>query len=77
MKPPKPKLLNLPKLPPSTADPARACPAAALGISRNSLNETVTDQGLDGILAYIGLEERGVRTNPLEAVGGLLDQLGS
>lgn len=45
---------------------------AALGISRANLNETVTDQGLDGIFTYIGREERDVRRNPLDALGDLL-----
>ncbi len=49
---------------------------AALGISRQGLNETVTDQGLDGIFAYIGNEERNLRANPLDAAGGLLNGLG-
>lgn len=45
---------------------------AALGISRGRLNETVTEQGLDGIFSYIGNEERGLRDNPLGAAGNLL-----
>lgn len=49
---------------------------AALGIGRANLNETVTDQGLDGIFHYIGNEERDLRDNPLDAAGGLLDGLG-
>ena len=48
---------------------------SAIGISRNGLNETVTDQGLDGIFSYIGNEERGLRANPAGAVGGLLNGL--
>lgn len=47
----------------------------ALGISRQNLNETVTDQGLDGIFTYIGNEERDIRANPLDAVGDLLGGL--
>lgn len=39
------------------------------GLNRESINRSVTDQGLDGIFAYIGSEERGFRKNPL---GGLL-----
>ncbi len=49
---------------------------AAIGISRANLNETVTDQGLDGIFHYIGREERDLRANPLDAAGGLLDGFG-
>lgn len=47
----------------------------AIGISRQGLNQTVTDQGLDGIFTYIGNEERGLRENPLGPAGGLLDGL--
>ena len=39
------------------------------GLSREKINSSVTDQGLDGIFSYIGTEERGFRKNPL---GGLL-----
>lgn len=49
---------------------------AAMGISRANLNETVTDQGLDGIFSYIGSEERDLRDNPLDAAGGLIQGLG-
>lgn len=42
------------------------------GLSRESINRSVTDQGLDGIFAYIGAEERGFRDNPLSGLGGLL-----
>lgn len=48
---------------------------AALGISRNNLNETVTDQGLDGIFQYIGNEERDARDNPINTIGNLLGGL--
>lgn len=39
------------------------------GLNRESINRSVTDQGLDGIFSYIGSEERAFRKNPL---GGLL-----
>lgn len=39
------------------------------GLNRESINRSVTDQGLDGIFSYIGAEERAFRKNPL---GGLL-----
>lgn len=39
------------------------------GLSKERINRSVTDQGLDGIFSYIGAEERGFRKNPL---GGLL-----
>jgi hypothetical protein len=39
------------------------------GLSRERINRSVTDQGLDGIFSYIGAEEREFRKNPL---GGLL-----
>lgn len=35
------------------------------GLSRERINRSVTDQGLDGIFAYIGNEERDFRRNPL------------
>ena len=44
------------------------------GLNRESINRSVTDQGLDGIFSYIGAEEREFRSNPL---GGLGDLLGS
>lgn len=39
------------------------------GLNRETINRSVTDQGLDGIFSYIGAEERAFRKNPL---GGLL-----
>ncbi|MDC8755707.1 DUF4197 domain-containing protein [Erythrobacter sp. sf7] len=42
------------------------------GLNRETLNRSVTDQGLDGIFTYIGREERGFRKNPLGALGNLL-----
>lgn len=42
------------------------------GLTRASINRSVTDQGLDGIFAYIGAEERDFRDNPLGGLGGLL-----
>ncbi|MCR9180218.1 MAG: DUF4197 domain-containing protein [Erythrobacteraceae bacterium] len=42
------------------------------GLNRESINRSVTDQGLDGIFTYIGREERGFRKNPLGGPGGLL-----
>ena len=35
------------------------------GLDRARINRSVTDQGLDGIFAYIGNEERTFRRNPL------------
>ena len=35
------------------------------GLNRERINRSVTDQGLDGIFAYIGNEERSFRRNPL------------
>ncbi|MCB2087654.1 MAG: DUF4197 domain-containing protein [Sphingomonadaceae bacterium] len=37
----------------------------AAGIDRAKLNRTVTDQGLDGIFQYMGVEEKAFRANPL------------
>ncbi|MBD2840667.1 DUF4197 domain-containing protein [Erythrobacter rubeus] len=42
------------------------------GLNRQSINRSVTDQGLDGIFAYIGSEERNFRENPLRGLGSLL-----
>ncbi|WP_162627547.1 DUF4197 domain-containing protein [Erythrobacter sp. KY5] len=42
------------------------------GLSRERINRSVTDQGLDGIFAYIGTEEREFRSNPLGGLGNLL-----
>lgn len=42
------------------------------GLNRDSINRSVTDQGLDGIFTYIGREERGFRKNPLGGLGNLL-----
>ncbi|MEM7665198.1 MAG: DUF4197 domain-containing protein [Pseudomonadota bacterium] len=44
------------------------------GLDRESINYSVTDQGLDGIFAYVGSEERAFRKNPLGNV--LSDILG-
>ena len=45
---------------------------ASAGLNRSTLNRTVTDQALDGIFAYVGSEEKKLRDNPLDALGGLL-----
>jgi hypothetical protein len=42
------------------------------GLNRDTINRSVTDQGLDGIFTYIGREERGFRKNPLSGLGDLL-----
>ena len=42
------------------------------GLSRERINRSVTDQGLDGIFSYIGAEEREFRDNPLGGLGNLL-----
>ncbi len=42
------------------------------GLNRESINRSVTDQGLDGIFSYIGKEERDFRSNPLGGLGNLL-----
>ncbi len=50
----------------------------AAGLNRESINRSVTDQGLDGIFSYVGSEERTFRKNPLKNLGGALgDILGS
>ena len=45
------------------------------GLSRESINRSVTDQALDGIFAYMGREERKFRDNPLGNVGKALGDL--
>lgn len=45
------------------------------GLNRDSINRSVTDQGLDGIFAYVGMEERTFRKNPLGNVGKALGDL--
>ncbi len=45
------------------------------GLNRESINRSVTDQGLDGIFAYIGNEEREFRKNPLKNLGGALGDI--
>lgn len=45
---------------------------ARVGVSRDGLTDSVTDQAISGIFKYMGNEERKVRANPVEAVGGLL-----
>nr|WP_298925327.1 DUF4197 domain-containing protein [uncultured Erythrobacter sp.] len=46
------------------------------GLNRESINRSVTNQGLDGIFSYVGKEEREFRKNPVrglgDALGGLL-----
>lgn len=44
---------------------------SALGINRQGLNKSVTDQGLDGIFRYMGREEIAFRKNPLGELGGV------
>ncbi len=45
------------------------------GLNRESINRSVTDQGLDGIFSYIGNEERTFRENPVGNIGGALGNL--
>ncbi len=45
------------------------------GLNRESINRSVTDQGLDGIFSYIGNEERTFRQNPVGNIGGALGDL--
>ncbi len=42
------------------------------GLTSDRLGESVTEQALDGIFAYIGNEEAKFRANPLDKAGGLL-----
>ncbi|MBV7258244.1 DUF4197 domain-containing protein [Erythrobacter crassostreae] len=45
------------------------------GWNRQSINRSVTDQGLDGIFSYVGQEEREFRKNPVGNIGGALGDL--
>lgn len=42
------------------------------GVTRESMNKSVTDQGLNGIFSYMGSEEKSLRANPLGKAGDLL-----
>jgi hypothetical protein len=42
------------------------------GLNRESINRSVTDQGLDGIFTYVGKEETAFRKNPLGGLGKAL-----
>jgi len=48
---------------------------ARVGISRDGLTDSVTDQAMDGIFSYMGAEERKARANPLNTGQSLLRQL--
>ncbi|MEL7444571.1 MAG: DUF4197 domain-containing protein [Pseudomonadota bacterium] len=45
------------------------------GLNRESINKSVTDQGLDGIFSYIGNEERDFRSDPLGNIGEALGDI--
>jgi len=45
------------------------------GLSRESINRSVSEQALDGIFAYIGREERAFRRDPIGNLGGALGDL--
>jgi len=44
---------------------------AQLGLTRDSLGNSVTEQALNGIFKYMGVEESHLRANPLGALGGI------
>jgi hypothetical protein len=50
---------------------------AQLGLSRDKLGNSVTEQALNGIFAYMGVEEGHLRANPLGALGGAASLLGN
>lgn len=50
---------------------------AQLGLSRDKLGNSVTEQALNGIFAYMGVEEGHLRANPLGAIGGVSSLLGN
>ncbi|MEO0463013.1 MAG: DUF4197 family protein [Pseudomonadota bacterium] len=45
------------------------------GLNRESINRSVTDQGLDGIFTYVGNEERAFRKNPVGNIGKTLGDI--
>lgn len=47
--------------------------AASLGLTRDKLSDSVTDQALNGIYSYMGSEEAKLRANPLGAGKSLID----
>lgn len=47
----------------------------AAGLNREGINNSVTDQGLDGIFSYMGGEEKALRANPLGNAGKALKDL--
>lgn len=44
--------------------------AATLGLTRDRLTDSVSDQALKGIFNYLGKEESALRKNPLKLLGG-------
>jgi hypothetical protein len=48
---------------------------SSVGLDRNGLTDSVTDQAMKGIFAYIGNEEAKIRANPLKAGKKLLKGL--
>lgn len=44
----------------------------ATGLNRDTIDNSVTEQGLDGIFSYMGKEEATFRKNPLRDLGGVL-----
>ena len=48
---------------------------ATAGITRDRLGGSVTEQALNGIFKYLGVEEGKLRANPLGGLGGLLKGL--
>lgn len=45
------------------------------GLTREGMNRTVTDQGLDGIFSYMGSEEQALRANPIGTIGDVLGDI--
>lgn len=45
------------------------------GLTRDAMNGSVTDQGLDGIFSYMGSEEKNLRANPVGKIGKALGDL--
>ena len=44
---------------------------SSAGLNRDGLSDSVTDQALKGIYAYMGNEEAKLRANPMGSMGGV------
>jgi len=49
-----------------------AAAAGLIGVTKQALGKSVTEQAMNGIFSYIGSEEGKFRANPLDPIAGLL-----